>query len=231
MSQQPGGYPPQQDEPLVGEVRVRLPLPFAVPGIALIVIAVLAIGLSRVLLSVPAEAATVIALAVAANILGACAFVALKPRVAGATYMELLAIILYPVLIGIVIANVNIGTDESHGATHAEEPAAAAGTGDEPEPGAGLTVNAENIAFDVEEIPLSANEPAAIEFINHDADRHNISIYPDQAAALAFEDAIFEGQIIGGDESVTYEFEAPEAGKYYFHCDVHPNMSGTVSVQ
>lgn len=221
-------HQPQREEPLIGEVRVKVPLPLFVPLVGLLVIAVLAIGLSRVLLAVPAEAATVIAIAVAANILGACAFAALKPRVGGATYMELLAIIAYPVLIGVVIAQVGIGEAEGHGGHATENGAVVNGHGDETDEG--LRVVAENIAFDVTEIMLPADQAVEIEFVNMDADRHNISIYPDQATALSLSDAIFEGEIVTGpDASTTYSFTAPPAGEYYFHCDVHPNMSGTVT--
>src|SRR3712207_8966236 len=51
-----------------------------VPLAAVAVIAILAFGFSRVLLTVPPEAATVVAIATAANILIGGAFVALRPR-------------------------------------------------------------------------------------------------------------------------------------------------------
>ena len=28
-----------------------------------------------------------------------------------------------------------------------------------------------------------------------------------------------------------YTFKTPGPGKLYFHCDVHPNMKGTINVQ
>lgn len=239
--------PPPNEEPLVGEVRVRVPLPFFIPLVSLAIIAALAIGFSRVLLAVPAEAATVIAMAVAANILIACAFIALKPRVGGATFMELLAIIAYPILIGVVIANVGIGASEGDAAHGSEAPAEnghGAGGGDGSSGGGGggdngssgggggsTTVVAENVAFDTNSFEFPAGEDVTIEFDNQDTLEHNIAIYEDQATALTFEDAIFQGETIDGGESTTYEFTAPDAGEYYFHCDVHPNMSGTVITQ
>src|SRR4051812_12093863 len=98
MSQHPG------DEPLVGEVRVRVPLPIVIPAMALLVIAIFTIVFSRVLLSIPHEAATIVAVAVAANILGACAFIALRPRAGAGTLIELAAVVVYPLIIGIAIA-------------------------------------------------------------------------------------------------------------------------------
>jgi plastocyanin len=216
MSQQP-----PQHEPLVGEVRVKLPLPLAIPLGALILIGLLAWGVSRVFLAVPAEAATIIAIALAVNILGACAYAALKPRVSGTRYMEMLAIIAYPILIGVVIAQVGIGAD-SH-ATPAEDHPVAADDG--------TRVVADNIAFDVNELVLPANETTVIHFENPDSDRHNISIYEDPSQGLAMENALFEGEIIPAGDSIVYEFESPPEGTYYFQCDVHPNMNGDVTVQ
>lgn len=217
---------PRRDRPMIGEVRISVPLPLFVPLIAAVVIAVLAIGFSKVLLAVPPEAATVIAIATAANILGASAFIALKPRVGGSTYMELLAIIIYPVLIGIVVAQVGIG-EEGHDA-HAGERAPITNGEEEGETGAGLTVVAENTSFDVSEIRLEADAPAEIEFVNEDSDRHNIAIYEDQETGLTFENALFQGEIIAGPDTITYSFTAPPAGEYHFQCDVHANMRGTV---
>ncbi len=210
------------EEPLVGEVRFRVPLPLVIPGLALLLIAAFAVGFAKVLLDVPPEAATVIALATAANILGACAFVALRPRVGSSTMLELLAIVAYPVLIGVVIAQAGIGA-EAHGAVaHAPEAPPAAG---------GTLVSAANVAFDTSELTLTAGEETTIQFDNADSQPHNIAIYKDQAAGVAFSDPIFQGETIQGGESITYTFDAPKKGDYYFQCDVHPNMNGTVVVE
>ena len=99
-----------------------------------------------------------------------------------------------------------------------------------PQPGGGgLTVSAQNVAFDTDTIEFPADEPAEIEFVNEDSSsvQHNISIYEDDSA----EQEIFKGQVIPGGDSIPYEVPPTPAGTYYFQCDVHPGMNGTVEVQ
>ncbi|MDQ3915540.1 MAG: cupredoxin domain-containing protein [Actinomycetota bacterium] len=93
-----------------------------------------------------------------------------------------------------------------------------------PDGGPTTAVVAEGTKFDVETITLAAGEPASIDFENKDALQHNIAIYEDESASAE----IFKGEIIEGGDSTTYEFEAPQPGEYYFRCDVHPDMNGTV---
>jgi hypothetical protein len=49
MDREPGA----RSDPLVGEVRFRVPLPILIPVAAVAVIAIVTIGLSRVLLAIP----------------------------------------------------------------------------------------------------------------------------------------------------------------------------------
>ncbi len=214
MSQQ------QTGEPLVGVVRFRVPLPIVIPILSLAIIAAVTIGLSRVLLALPKEAATVIGIAMAANVLGVCAFMALRQRVSGGAFFELVAILLYPVVIGVAVAALNIG----EGAGHGEEAHAPAG-------GGGNTVSAANVAFSVTELTLPAGETVDYTFVNEDSVEHNISIYPDAEAGVAKTGALFEGEIIQGGQETTYGLGPFESGDYYFQCDVHPNMNGPVLVE
>jgi plastocyanin len=207
---------------LLGEVRIKLPLPIVIPLGSLVVIAALAIGISQVLLAVPNEAAVAIALVMAANVLGACAFVALRPTEARRSWGELLMIVLYPVLIGVVIAQTGIGEEE-------ESAAAEAGAGQEAPAAGGVTseVTAKDVVFDTEEITLAAGEPASLRFVNEDSVQHNIAIYTDKSARKA----LFTGDLISAG-TTTYEIPPPEKGKYYFQCDIHPtSMFGTVTVE
>jgi plastocyanin len=214
---------------LTTEVRLKVPLPLVIPLGALAVIAIVAVGFSQILLAVPKEAATMLAIVAAANVLGAFAYAALRPRMQPVTMAELAIIVLYPVIIGLAIAQFDFGSEhDTAAAEHAGAGAAAAGEG--APAGGGLTtaVVAEGLAFDTSEIVLAAKEPASIDFENADAGaRHNIAIYEDESASAE----IFVGELITGPDSITYEFEAPPKGEYFFRCDVHPDMAGSVTSQ
>lgn len=90
-----------------------------------------------------------------------------------------------------------------------------------------LTVVAENLAFDTDRIELPADSPATIVMDNADVGvLHNISIYADDTLA----EVLFEGELITGPDTIEYRIPPLPPGEYYFHCDVHPNMNGTVVV-
>lgn len=91
---------------------------------------------------------------------------------------------------------------------------------------ADLTVNAEGNAFDPATITLTAGEETTVFFRNLDGMPHNIAIYTDDSATAS----LFVGDTIT-DAAVTYEIPALEPGEYFFRCDVHPDMTGTVVVE
>ena len=91
-----------------------------------------------------------------------------------------------------------------------------------------MTVTASGIAFDTSTIDLPAGEASTIHFVNKDnATQHDIAIYP-SADDLA--NPLFRGDLLTGPGETDYAIEPLEAGEYYFQCDVHPTMNGTVSV-
>lgn len=217
MAQEPGARPD-----LMEEVRVRLPLPLVIPLGALVVIAALAIGFSRILLAVPKDAAVAIALVMSINVLGACAFVALRPTEARRAWPELLVVVLYPVLIGIVIAETGIGEEEA-----SAEAASATSEGEQPAAGGVTTeVTAADVKFSTDQITLKADEETALDFTNEDSVQHNISIYVEEGGK-----DLFSGEIISA-ATVTYQIPPLDKGRYYFQCDVHPDsMFGDVVVE
>ncbi|HEY3523360.1 MAG TPA: cupredoxin domain-containing protein [Candidatus Limnocylindrales bacterium] len=61
-------------------------------------------------------------------------------------------------------------------------------------------------------------------FENRDGAPHNVAISMDQG----FSSVAFRGDIVTGPTSVTYRVPALAAGTYWFRCDVHPDMTGSL---
>lgn len=90
----------------------------------------------------------------------------------------------------------------------------------------GLAISAANVQFDTDQLTIPA-DGGALQFVNEDTAEHNVAIYEDDSASQE----IFKGQIIPGGQETTYEIPAQEPGEYYFQCDVHPGMNGTVTFE
>jgi plastocyanin len=215
--------PPQTG--MSGEVRFKVPLAVVLPLVALLVIGLLAVGFALILLSLEPAAATTLALVMAANVLGACAFYALRPDTARRRWPELAAVVLYPLLIGIAVAQT--------GFLSAEEESGGGGGTEAPAPGGGTTVVAQNTAFDVEEITVGAGESYSGTLENADPVDHNIAFYESEEATSDPSAAFFTSDTAAGGESVDFEFTAPEEpGDYPYLCDFHPStMTGTLVVE
>ena len=81
------------------------------------------------------------------------------------------------------------------------------------------------VAFDTAAIEAPAGEGFVIEFDNQDNGiPHDVDIVD------AGGTKVFDGEIITGPDTVTYQVPALEAGEYTFICSVHPNMTGTLTV-
>ena len=206
---------------LPDEIRFNAPLPILIPLAALAAIAVIAFLFSRVLLAVPREAAILIAIVMAANILGGFAFAALRPKLSRSQRIELAMVIGYPLLIGIVIAQLGFGAP-------AEEASAEAGGASAVEGDAVLV--AENLAFDTDAIELAAGKTQTIGLDNQDSAPHNLAIYKNEQAGVSQEGALFDGEDVPAGSSTEYEVDPLDAGKMYFQCDLHPSMKGDVVV-
>jgi plastocyanin len=202
---------------LVAGVRVRVPLIIAVPLGALVVIGGAAFGFSRILLALEPEAATAVALTMALNVLIACAIVAYKPRLDTVTLAELFVVVTYPIVIGIVLAQIGFGGTEAR--AEGDTTAAAQVTG--------LSLTASGVAFDKDTLELKAGEETTLPFNNDDTVEHNLAIYEDDTATKD----LFKGEITPAGSSTDYEIPALDKGDYFFRCDIHPSMSGSVVVE
>jgi plastocyanin len=91
-----------------------------------------------------------------------------------------------------------------------------------------VVVTAVNTTFTTSAVEAPASEPFDIVFDNEDPGiPHNVAIYTDSAASQA----LFVGETFNGAATRTYHVPALPAGTYYFRCDVHPQMNGTLTVR
>ena len=89
-----------------------------------------------------------------------------------------------------------------------------------------LEIAALNVAFDQSALQAPADAPFTIHFKNDDAGvPHNVEI-KDPSGGQAY-----LGAIINGVAEIDYAVPPLPAGDYTFICTVHPNMTGTLTVQ
>ena len=89
-----------------------------------------------------------------------------------------------------------------------------------------VEITAEGLAFDATTIEAAAGEDFTITLVNNDSAPHNISIYTEEGGELIGS----AGATAEGDQTVTIDVSALDAGEYYFQCDIHPDMNGSVVV-
>jgi plastocyanin len=87
-------------------------------------------------------------------------------------------------------------------------------------------ITAQSNAFDQPTLTVPASVAFDLYFRNLDGAPHNVAIYTD--ASLSEE--VFVGEVIT-EGSILYAVPALEAGEYFFRCDVHPEMTGTLVVE
>jgi plastocyanin len=191
-------------------MRDRLILPVLIPVGALAFILFLALVMSQILLNVHPAVATAVGISIAINLLIAFSVMAAKPDGGRPLMVVLGAITALPLLFGVAAAaGLAPAPEEEH-------------PGEE---GPVVEIAANNLAFDKKELAIPADTEFVLAFNNQEAQPHNVAILEAQGSA----NALFRGAIITGPKLSEETVEPIPAGEYYFQCDVHPNMSGTVT--
>ena len=192
-------------------VRYRLLVPAALPFAMLGLAAAIAIGVSRILLTVSEKAAVGVALTLAVALLVAFFFLASRPRLGRSALTGL-----------VVMAVLAVGGAGIAGATRGERQIEKVPAGPE-----AIHVTAHNIRFDLTEMTMAPG--VVVVFRNRDTGVfHNVAFYaqnPDGGQGRA----LFNGQPIDRGQ-VTYHPPTPPPGSYLFACDFHANMRGTLIV-
>lgn len=83
-----------------------------------------------------------------------------------------------------------------------------------------------NLEFDADTIEAPANEEFTITFTNAESAPHNVAVYVEEGG----EDIVIGEVITGPDATTQVVVPALDPGTYYFRCDVHPEMEGTIVV-
>ena len=86
-----------------------------------------------------------------------------------------------------------------------------------------VVVVAKDLRFTTPEVTAPAGRPFQITFENQESAPHNVAIYADASAAQN----LYRGEIFSTGTRV-YDVPALAAGSYFFRCDVHPDMQGTI---
>ena len=189
----------------------RVVNPAGLPLLAVLTVALVVISVSRVLLAVPKEAATALAIVGAGGIFVVAILVAARASLSGRALVGLLAATGVLVVIGGVVA---AGTGEREIERHAS---------------AEVTEVARGVAFVEKDLEVVAETGRVIiHFQNEDADQlHNIAVYTDEAA----DETVFFGPEINGIGERTYAFDI-EPGEYFYRCEFHiDTMTGTLTVE
>jgi len=90
-----------------------------------------------------------------------------------------------------------------------------------------LQISATNSVFSTDQLQAPASKPFQIDFDNEDPGvPHNVALYTDSSATKA----LFVGATFNGPATQTYQVSGLPPGTYFFRCDVHHQMTGTLTV-
>jgi plastocyanin len=89
-----------------------------------------------------------------------------------------------------------------------------------------ITLSAADLEFSAPCLVANAGEAFVIQLTNEDSQPHNVAVYEDSSKANEYS----RGEILNQGQTADTEVEALDAGHYYFDCQVHAEMNGTLYV-
>jgi plastocyanin len=87
-------------------------------------------------------------------------------------------------------------------------------------------ITAQGNAFSPTTLDVTANKAFSLTLDNKDSAPHNVAIHTDSSAGQA----ISVGQIVSST-TATQQVPALAPGSYFFRCDVHHEMTGTITAK
>ena len=87
----------------------------------------------------------------------------------------------------------------------------------------GPTVVAKDMKFQTTTVEVKADTAFTLHFDNQDSAPHNVGIYADSSAATP----LSVGEVVTSTKA-DQAVPALKAGTYFFRCDVHHDMTGTI---
>jgi plastocyanin len=191
----------------------RFVAPLGLPAGVFALVAIIALSLSRVLLAVPDTGSRIVAIAVAIVILGSAFFIVSQERMARAALSILSAV----ALVAVVAAG-------AVGLAHGERTFEKKGAAPEAAP---VTISAKDTNnFSTDSLTFPAARTVPLIFDNETPSTpHDVAIYDKQGGT-----ELFKGNLVTGIAQITYQVKPLAVGTYWFQCDVHPNMHGTLTV-
>lgn len=201
-------------------LRNRLMYPIEIPVVAAAAMALVVIAFSRVLLAVSKVGSTVVAMVVAAAILGAAFLLTSRPRLSSSLLTVVVGLGVVGLLGGGIVGAVAGEREfEVHeGGAHAE----GEGGGGGEEGAAEALISASNTSdYDEDLINVPSGVPVTFTFENRQGGvQHNVHITEPED--------LVQSDVVTGPGSITFEATFEEPGEYTFVCDVHPAMEGTI---
>jgi plastocyanin len=144
----------------------------------------------------------------------------------GSPFLALMYLIIPIVAVFLLVSQNEDSSAEPAPAPTAEAPSGEGGVGES------LAVTAAGVAFDTDTLTVPAGEPAKIDFTNDDSLPHNIAFYESSDDGPTKTNPLWTGQEVAAGSATSYETDPVEKpGEYYFQCDIHPTMNGTLQVE